>query len=453
MKGFLRRHERLRTPSRWGSEERSFVVQLERLFDTLFNRRIEKIDLASELAKELDGKLGQPINLDSGDDCNDATEPGLYTIGSGVANSPKDWCGMLVIRYNSAVYQVAYSRDRVYVRDYTGDPPSWGPWQPVSLMMGTMSNGKDLNTVTSPGFYLLASNYTYTNMPSGSYAVLVLRSSSTATAVCQVCFRITTPPCCRVRTATDTWTNWLSFADDSKVVHNTGNETIAGTKTFTSALLFERGASAPGTAYSVLRARFKSQDGSVQFEVVPVKIIGSDAASNVNGGVVIGSNTGITIVGAGESSATFASKNSIYNGEDLYLVSDGFVRIYTGVADDGTVKGYYQFPVLAEGTALDMSKAASMARPPVIIPKNSDLDDYKTPGSYEIYDSTYAATIAHCPWTGCGGRIDVFDTYRTNGAYVRQIGHRGGGYSDTYIREASGSGVFGAWYKINTTAM
>lgn len=401
----------------------------------------------------LEAMYGKAVRLGSGDNLDNINTPGFYEISTGVLNSPIDWCAMIVVPYNVEVYQIAFRRDRCWVRDYTGNPPNWSAWSPMSLMAGTVPNNTDLNSVVTPGYYLLSVNYTYTNMPTGAATMLVLKTSMSASAILQVCYGVGRAPCHRFRTDATTWSAWITYALDSAVVHNTGNETVAGTKTFSSALLFERGASNAGTLYSVLRARFKSQDGTVQFEAIPVRIIGNDAAGNYNAGVVIGSNNGITIVGAGESSGAFASKNNIYDGEDMYLVSDGFIRMYTGVANDGTVKGYYQYPVLDSGVILDMSKAANLARPPVMIPKNADLDDYKTPGSYEVYDSVYAATMAHIPATGTGGRLDVFETYRTNGAYVRQIYHKGGGNPDTYIREASSSGVFGSWYKINMTAV
>ena len=455
--GFFRQHERLRIPQFWKGEERSFVTQLDGILDKLFNLKIGKHDLTAELEKEIVDKLGQPVLLSSGDDCNDATASGLYAISTGVANAPKTWCAMLVVNLRGAVYQIAFSRDRAYVRDYTGDPLNWSGWTPISVMGGTLSNNKDLNTVIVPGFYLLSSNYTYTNKPTGADALLVLRSSSTAMFVVQIAFGVNINPQRRYRTAADTWSAWTAYANDASVVHKTGNETISGTKTFTYALLFEREAvTAPGTQYSVLRARFKSQDGTVQFETVPVRIIGSNAANGDNAGIAIGSNSGITVVGAGEGSAMFTSKNSVYNGEDMYLVSDGFIRMYTGVANDGTVKGHYQFPALAAGTAIDVSRlltAINGNMPTAAIPSGADLDTYKTPGSYYIQNSTVAGTLAHCPWTGCGGRIDIIETYNASGNYVRQIGHMGGGNPHTFIRESNSSGAFGSWYKINMTSV
>ena len=171
--GFFRQHERLRIPQFWKGEERSFVTQLDGILDKLFNLKIGKHDLTAELEKEIADKLGQPVLLSSGDDCNDATAPGFYAISTGVANAPKTWCAMLVVSYGGAVYQIAFSRDRAYVRDYTGDPLNWSGWTPISVMGGTLSNNKDLNTVIVPGFYLLSSNYTYTNKPTGADALLV----------------------------------------------------------------------------------------------------------------------------------------------------------------------------------------------------------------------------------------------------------------------------------------
>lgn len=63
----IQQHEPLRTPSRWTSEERRLIAQLEELFDDIYRRfgRLRMKDMGSEMrtilrsAKEADGKLTQ----------------------------------------------------------------------------------------------------------------------------------------------------------------------------------------------------------------------------------------------------------------------------------------------------------------------------------------------------------------------------------------------------------
>lgn len=63
----IQQHEPLRTPSRWTSEERRLIAQLEELFDDIYRRfgRLRMKDMGSEMrtilqsAKEADGKITQ----------------------------------------------------------------------------------------------------------------------------------------------------------------------------------------------------------------------------------------------------------------------------------------------------------------------------------------------------------------------------------------------------------
>lgn len=150
--GFFRQHERLRAPQFWKGEEKSFVTQLEKLLDQLFNRKIGRTDLDKNLKVTHDDLasdfkiLGSDIDpafvadlftksavmLDSDDDCNDCTASGLYYITTGVAHSPTSWCGMFVI--DSGIgrdfYQIAFNEKGLWVRDCSGGPPStWKEWR------------------------------------------------------------------------------------------------------------------------------------------------------------------------------------------------------------------------------------------------------------------------------------------------------------------------------------
>lgn len=71
----------------------------------------------------------------------------------------------------------------------------------------------------------------------------------------------------------------------------------------------------------------------------PIGVIGNNATNTNNTGVRLGSHNGTTIVGAGESSVTFASAQSKYNDEGLYLTADGNVELYSGLSNDSTTFG------------------------------------------------------------------------------------------------------------------
>ena len=136
--GFFRQHERLRVPQFWKGEEKSFVTQLEKLLDQLFNRKVGENDVDPKFLSNIFTK--KPVKLASGDDCNNCTESGLYYITTGVSHSPANWCGMLVINSGHAenrdFYQLMFTETGIWVRAYAGNPPSWRPWRE---MRGTYS--------------------------------------------------------------------------------------------------------------------------------------------------------------------------------------------------------------------------------------------------------------------------------------------------------------------------
>lgn len=52
-------HEPLRVPQRWGAEERSFVMQLERIFNDIYKHflPLESSDFSDELLEELNERM------------------------------------------------------------------------------------------------------------------------------------------------------------------------------------------------------------------------------------------------------------------------------------------------------------------------------------------------------------------------------------------------------------
>lgn len=130
---FFRQHDRLRVPQSWQGESRAFVAQLEKLLDILFNRKIESTDLKPDFLSSIFMKKAKV--LDRGDECNDQTESGLYYIRQDVAHTPVEWAGMIVINSGHAegrdIYQIIFNEKGLWVRDYSGAPPStaWKPWR------------------------------------------------------------------------------------------------------------------------------------------------------------------------------------------------------------------------------------------------------------------------------------------------------------------------------------
>ena len=90
--------------------------------------------------------------------------------------------------------------------------------------------------------------------------------------------------------------------------------------------------------------------------------------------------------------------------------------------------------------------------PKTKISANSELNNLKTPGTYYIESSADAATIGHCPWSGCGGRIDVMKIYGSGTNYIRQIGYQGGNTVNIFVRTTGNNGDFDLpWYQLNLT--
>lgn len=109
-----------------------------------------------------------------------------------------------------------------------------------------IADNTDLNTLTKEGQYARGYNVNITNYPSGStgafFALTVhLGGSGTGNNLFQEYFDTKIGS---VYTRSGdfngtiiAWTNWKKTSDDSTVVHNSGNETIAGTKTFSSPIV------------------------------------------------------------------------------------------------------------------------------------------------------------------------------------------------------------------------
>ena len=86
-----------------------------------------------------------------------------------------------------------------------------------------------------------------------------------------------------------------------------------------------------------------------------------------------------------------------------------------------------------------------------IIPDNSDLNDYRTPGKYGVSSSSHAATISNIPESGSGFALLIMGL-NDGISYVRQTyikSNRPGYY---YVRHYT-SGSWSDWYKFEGTAV
>lgn len=85
----------------------------------------------------------------------------------------------------------------------------------------------------------------------------------------------------------------------------------------------------------------------------------------------------------------------------------------------------------------------------IVIPDNSDLNNYKTPGSYYVGNSASAATIVNIPLGGSGFRLIVRNT--SAGNRYRQEFIKPNNPETLYVRHFTTSGTWSPWYKFEGT--
>ena len=84
--------------------------------------------------------------------------------------------------------------------------------------------------------------------------------------------------------------------------------------------------------------------------------------------------------------------------------------------------------------------ASSMA----VIPSNSDLDNYTTPGSYYSPNSTTTATLLHCPVSGSGFSLHVEVVAGGSNTFIQVIKA-----NSTLMQEFRRYGASGDWVQTN----
>lgn len=163
--GFFRQHERLRVPQFWKGEERALVIQLERILDQLFNMKVGENDIDPKFLSNIFTQT--PVILDSGDDANTALASGLYYIRQNVTNTPVDWAGMIVVNsHNSGrdIYQLMFNWKGAWVRDFSGNPPTWKAWRQLQDMYIPGESGS-VETGTVCSGCITTVRYVYMSIP------------------------------------------------------------------------------------------------------------------------------------------------------------------------------------------------------------------------------------------------------------------------------------------------
>jgi hypothetical protein len=128
----------------------------------------------------------------------------------------------------------------------------------------------------------------------------------------------------------------LTVTKGSTAVLTSGNQTIAGTKTFSDPPIIDRSdvTTTAGTLIGAYTFKASTPSGTA-VNLIPFQYIPSDQTANV--GIAIGSQSGATVIGAGEGGKKiYATNNAVANSENLYLAADGNIVAYCGCANDGS---------------------------------------------------------------------------------------------------------------------
>lgn len=136
----------------------------------------------------------------------------------------------------------------------------------------------------------------------------------------------------------------------STYVALTGDQTVAGRKTFSTELTVNKNDTpAAGALSHVLRVDFKNTAGGISHTTYPVSIIGNSNTSNAyNSGVRLGSLNGTTFLTSGESGGTIIAKLGTFDNENCYITSDNEILMYLKCANDSAS---YAGPITFSGTA------------------------------------------------------------------------------------------------------
>ena len=161
-------------------------TNVQNAIDELTNVKINYTDIINNLTSDntnvpLSAAQGKNLKnqiddlkvkaLSSGDlnDLRGMEKSGLYSITTGVTNSPTTWAGLVVTSNDTSTFQMVYKGDAVYTRAYTGDPLAWTEWtytKPSTIFYNKGDYTGDLNSLNiEPGFWRCLAADTITNQP------------------------------------------------------------------------------------------------------------------------------------------------------------------------------------------------------------------------------------------------------------------------------------------------
>lgn len=138
-------------------------------------------------------------------------------------------------------------------------------------------------------------------------------------------------------------------------------EKIISTSDITTPLIMIKNivtALADGEVQNMLGVQYKDASENT-FTTYPIRVVGSTQTNPYNAAILLGSNNGTTIVGAGESSGKMPAAIGAYNNENLYFFADGKLEIYTGCSNDAAT--YKKALVIGtDGNAVFINKVTAV---------------------------------------------------------------------------------------------
>ncbi|MDT2922602.1 pyocin knob domain-containing protein, partial [Lactococcus lactis] len=274
------------------------------------------------------------------------------TFASGITNMPPEtlgmWFSLEVLVVNDAnVIQRYYDipSGRWFIRRYYASPVVWSDWKEIysgnsiipianggtgnnlglsvgQSLKGTLSNADDLNNYKSIGKWTVGGNKPANSPTNGDpYAIVTVESSENSSGfIIQTYKDILNKVFIRTLAGSPAvWRAWIQLSDDSTVVHNTGDETIAGVKSFTQKV----NASISGNAGTATKLETSRKIDGKNFD--GTKDIVLDVVHNTGDENIAGAKT---------FTDTLIANSPIKGNTQRYYIEDGYdLNGYTDVGD------------------------------------------------------------------------------------------------------------------------
>lgn len=199
-------------------------------------------------------------------------------------------------------------------------------------------------------------------------------------------------------------------------------QTIGGHKIFTSWVMIDRSASAVGTGnlLNILAFKYKNPQGYAKEAQVIRTYVDTETAAN-NAIVILGSNSGTTILGAGESIEPVIDANqSISNTENIYLIADGSINLWTG-GNQSTGAVTKAVTISSRGNATFVAIPYVSGTSPGYVGKYTNMTDTTAPSSntncfgFRIRDKNDANIALYTDYWGSNGSQGVMISGYRNG--------------------------------------